>query len=188
MKNMNDKTKKRLILAGGVMISVALLVMIGVRFVKEPITDTEIPVQSSETSDVVVDDANNTATTEKEEEVTAAPIEVTEEPKQDSSAVDTGTEQTIQADIPEKPTYTEEQLTDPTQKPNGEKADPPKEEEKDTTPTATPTPKPEKTETTEEQKTSGGLPGFDSVPDGGENQVIEADDMYENGNKIGDMD
>ena len=34
----------------------------------------------------------------------------------------------------------------------------------------------------------GELPGFDNVPDGGTNQVINADDMYENGNKIGDMD
>ena len=47
-----------------------------------------------------------------------------------------------------------------------------------------------KTEKKTESKTksSGGLPGFDKVPDGGKNHVTEADDMYENGNKIGDMD
>lgn len=185
MKNMNDKTKKRLILAGGVLISAVLLVMIGARFTKEPVTEADVPSQSTEISDVMVEDPNEIATTEKEEEVTAVPTGVTEEPKQDSGVVDTGTEQKIQEDIPEKPTYTKEQLTDPTQKPNGEKVESPKAEEKDTTPTATP--KPKKTETSTEQNASGGLPGFDSVPDGGANQVTEADDMYENGNKIGDM-
>lgn len=34
----------------------------------------------------------------------------------------------------------------------------------------------------------GGLPGFDNVPDGGANQGEYLDDMYENGNKIGEMD
>lgn len=185
MKNMNDKTRKHLIVTGGVVISVALLIMIGAKLTKEPVTEAVVPKQSTENSEVVVDKPTDTATTEKEEVVTVAPIEVTEEPQKDSGAVDTGTDQTIQADIPEKPTYTEEQLTDPTQKPNGEKVDPPKAEE-DKIPTATP--KLEKTETTSKQNTSGSLPGFDSVPDGGSNQVIEADDMYENGNKIGDMD
>ena len=45
------------------------------------------------------------------------------------------------------------------------------------------TPPPEQPST----NTSGGLPGFDNVPNAGENQVTEADDMYENGNKIGIM-
>ena len=183
MKNLSDKTKKSMIVAGGVVMSAALLIMIGMKFVKEPDVEAEVPVQSTENSGVVVEEPSTAKTAEKEE-VTAAPIEVTEVPQSDSGAVDTGTEQTIQADIPEKPTYTEEQLTDPTQTPNGEKVETPTAEE-ETTPTTTPTPK--KTETTTEQNTSGGLPGFDSVPDGGSNQVIEADDMYENGNKIGDM-
>ncbi|MGB4659867.1 MAG: DUF6550 family protein [Mobilitalea sp.] len=185
MKNMNDKTKKRLIVAGGMVMSVALIVMIGVRLTKAPTDEVVIPAQSAEISDVVVDNQNDEETSEKEEAVTVAPIEVTKEPQKDSGAVDAGTDQKIQGDVPEKPTYTEEQLTDPTQKPNGEKVESPTVED-DTTPTATP--KPEKTETTTEQNTSGGLPGFDSVPDGGSNQVVEADDMYENGNKIGNMD
>ena len=40
----------------------------------------------------------------------------------------------------------------------------------------------------EKPQGGGGLPGFDNVPDGGANQVTNADDMYENGNKIGSMD
>ena len=39
MKNMNDKTKKRVVLACGLVISVALVVMIGARFTKAPVTE-----------------------------------------------------------------------------------------------------------------------------------------------------
>lgn len=39
MKNMNDKTKKKLVVAGGLVISVALIVMIGSRFTKEPVAE-----------------------------------------------------------------------------------------------------------------------------------------------------
>ena len=37
------------------------------------------------------------------------------------------------------------------------------------------------------QSSSSGLPGFDYVPYAGPNIMIKADDMYENGNKIGTM-
>ena len=37
------------------------------------------------------------------------------------------------------------------------------------------------------QPSSSGLPGFDYVPYAGPNIVIKAEDMYENGNKIGTM-
>lgn len=186
MKNLSDKTKKRLIAAGGAVISVALLVMIGSRFAKEPDTEEVVPAQSTEISDVVIDVPNTTVTAEKEEEVTAAPILVTEEPQKDSGAVDTGTEQKIQADIQDKPTYTEEQLTDPTQKPNGEKIESSSTKEKAASPTATPTPK--KTETASDQNTSGGLPGFDSVPDGGANQVIDGESDGDINKQVGTMD
>ena len=183
MKNLSDKAKKRLIVAGGIAISAALLLMIGSRFVKEPDTGSEVPVQSTEISGVVVEEPG-TANTAEKEEVAATPIEVTEVPQSDSGAVDTGTEQTIQADIPEKPTYTEEQLTDPTQTPSGEKVEIPTVKE-ETTPTATSTPR--KTETTSEQSTSGGLPGFNSVPDGGSNQVIDGESDGDINKQVGTM-
>ena len=182
MKNMNDKTKKRVILAGGLVISVALIVMIGARFTKAPVNEAIHNAQNTEISEVVVENPNG-AETNKNNEVKVEPIVVPKETQVDGGADDTGTDQKIQGDVPDKPIYTEEQLTDPTQKPDGEKVDPPKTEEKKPT-----TPKPNKPVTTTEQKPSGGLPGFDSVPDGGANQVIEVNDMYENGNKIGDMD
>ena len=37
------------------------------------------------------------------------------------------------------------------------------------------------------QPSSSGLPGFDFAPYAGPNTAIKADDMYENGNKIGTM-
>lgn len=194
MKNRNDKTKKWLIVAGGVVICAALLVMIGTKLKKEPVTETEVPAQSTEISDVVVDDTNNTATKEKEEEVTVAPIEVTEEPQKDSGAVDTGTEQKIQGDIPKKPTHTKEQLTDPTKKPNGEKVDSPKAKSKDTKPTPKSKKTEKKAETKTEKKTesktksSGGLPGFDKVPDGGKNHVSEGESDGDINKQVGTMD
>jgi cytoskeletal protein RodZ len=188
MNNMNDKTKKRLIMVGGLAISVALIVMIGGKLTKEPVAEEINQTQSTAFSDVVVEKPNGTETN-KNDEVTVEPIEVPKETKVDSGADDTGTEQKIQGEVPDKPTYTDKQLKDPTQKPDGEKVDPPKSEEKNPTTTTKPKPKPKpnKPVTTTEQKPSGGLPGFDSVPDGGANQVIEVNDMYENGNKIGDM-
>ena len=95
--------------------------------------------------------------------------------------VDTGTEQTIQGDVT-KPEYTEEELKNPDQKPNGEPVtdnDKVQDHNKVETPVTPPAP----------SKPSGGnsIPGFDNVPDGGANQGEYVDDMYENGNKVGTM-
>lgn len=186
MKNINDKTAKWLIVSGGILISVVLIILINGRFQKEPIIEQVVPETELVTSEVKVEEVKVPEPVEKTEvivepiETTAATIEVT------AAAVGAEVNQAIQEDIPEKPTYTEEQLADPTQTPNGEKVEPPKEVTK---PTTTETVKPETTTTTKpaEQKTTGGLPGFENVPDGGANQVIEATDMYENGNKVGEM-
>ena len=182
MKNMNDKTKKRVILAGGLVISVALIVMIGARFTKAPVNEAINNAQNTEISEVVVENPNG-AETNKNVEVKVEPIVVPKETQVDSGSDDTGTDQTIQGDVPDKPIYTEEQLTDPTQKPDGEKVDPPKTEEKKPT-----TPKPNKPVTTTEQKPSGGLPGFDSVPDGGANQVINGESDGDINKEVGSMD
>ncbi len=185
MKNMNDKTKKRVILAGGLVISVALIVMIGARFTKAPVTEAINNTQNTEISKVVVENPNG-AEINKNDEVKVEPIVVPKETQVDSGADNTGTDQTIQGDVPDKPTYIEAQLTDPTQKPDGEKVDPPKSEDKN--PTTTTTPKPNKPVTTTEQKPSGGLPGFDSVPDGGANQVINGESDGDINKEVGSMD
>lgn len=90
----------------------------------------------------------------------------------------TGTEQTIQGDSV-KPEYTEEELKDPTKTPDGTPVEgTPEPQDHNNV-----TPPPEQPST----NTSGGLPGFDHVPNAGENQGEYLDDMYENGNKIGIM-
>ena len=96
--------------------------------------------------------------------------------------MDTGTEQTIQGDVT-KPEYTEEELKNPDQKPNGEPVT-----EKETvqahdkveTPVTPPAP----------SKPSGGnsIPGFDNVPNAGANQGEYVDGDGDINKQVGTMD
>lgn len=181
MKNMNDKTKKWLLVAGGLALSAVLVVAITSQFKTEKPTDAPLPTQSSPVSDVTVD-PNAPDTTEEEKDVVIQPPEITPPASSDNGAVNTGTEQTIQGDVT-KPEYTEDELKNPDQKPNGDPVtddDKVQDHDKVETPVTPPAP----------SKPSGGnsIPGFDNVPDGGANQGERLDDMYENGNKIGIMD
>jgi hypothetical protein len=177
MKNMTDKTKKRFVIAGGLAISAVLVILIAGEFKTPTTDDVDIPNSRSESQSVV---AETPDITEKENDIKVPNIELPNE-TENLNGDDKGTDQTIQSDIPDKPTYTEEELTNPEQKPNGEKVDKPTEEN--------PTP-PQTQEHPKEQpsKPTGGLPGFDNVPNMGDNQTIVDDGMYENGNKIGIMD
>lgn len=180
MKNMNDKTKKWLLVAGGLALCAVLVVAITGQFKTEKPTDAPLPSQSSSVSDVTVD-PSTPDNTEKEKDVVIQTPDATPPASSDNGAVDTGTEQTIQGDVT-KPEYTEEQLTNPNQKPNGDpvtEADTVQDHDKVETPVTPPAP----------SKPSGGnsIPGFDNVPDGGANQGEYVDDMYENGNKVGTM-
>ena len=172
MKNMTDKTKKRLVIASGLAISAVLVILIAGAFKTPTTDDVDIPNSSSEPQSVVVE---TPGTTEKENEI------VVPKETENLNGDDKGTDQTIQSDIPDKPTYTEEELTNPEQKPNGEKVDKPTEEN--------PTPPQTQDKPTEKPSNpTGGLPGFDNVPNAGENETIYVDGMKENGNKVGTMD
>ena len=199
MKNRNNKVKKWLLVATGLVVSVVLIILIGSKFETESVVDVNISQKSMENNDVEVDTSEQLDS--EEVEVTVPPVEVTEDNGQDGGLGDSKTEQKIQEDIPDKPTYTEEQLTDPTQKPNGEKVDSPKVIKTDPTPTATPKPakvdkEPEKadkkpakkSENKAKKDSSGGPPGFDNVPDGGDNQVIYGDSDGDIEKQIGIMD
>lgn len=168
MKNMTDKTKKRFVIAGGLAISAVLVILIAGEFKTPTTDDVDIPNSRSESQSVV---AETPDITEKENDIKVPNIELPNE-TENLNGDDKGTDQTIQSDIPDKPTYTEEELTNPEQKPNGEKVDKPTEENPKEQPS----------------KPTGGLPGFDNVPNMGDNQTIVDDGMYENGNKIGIMD
>lgn len=181
---MNEKMKKRLAIGGCAVIGIALAAAIGLQFQKAPTQADILPPESTESSEVTVAPPETTPITvpsaeEKEVTVTVPPATAAPESSKAVDSRPTQTDQTEQSIQPEatKPVVTEEQKKDMTQKPNGEAVTgEPEVVDHDTyTPPA------------EEPKSNGGLPGFDHVPDGGANQVIPADDMYENGNKIGDM-
>ncbi|KAF5038045.1 MAG: DUF6550 family protein [Sedimentibacter saalensis] len=185
MKNINNRTKKYLFVASGVTVIALLIAIIGSQFEKEPVADAVIPQNKNEVTDVMIDKSE---IEENEDDIIVEPVIIPEQIQTDTGAIDTGTEQKIQGDVPEKPTYTEEQLTDPTQKPNGEKVEPSREEIEEVIQEAP------ITETNSEPQ--GGdkkdgqiyLPGFGWVKDeGGGGEGTVAEDMYENGNKIGDM-
>ncbi len=175
MKNISDKTKKWLVVGVSLAVCVVLVVLIGSRFATEPQTDDPLPSQSSEPSDVTVD-----TDAEKEKEVVVTTPDVSDAVGTDSTATgsgadDSGTEQTIQSDVI-KSEYTDEQLTDPSQKPNGEPAK--------TTPSAQSSPPP----SSSGSSGGGGLPGFDNVPNLGENQGGTTDGDGDINKQVGEMD
>ena len=187
---MTDKTKKYLAIGGGAVICAGLLVAISLQFGKPPTGVDKLPEDSASATQIVVDPSiSSTSGTEESTEGKDVVIPPATTPKSDvvsSQPVDTRpaqtdqTEQAIQPEVTKPAPPSEEALQDPTTKPDGTKVDtPPAPVDHDTyTPPAD----------TGDQNSGGGLPGFDNVPDGGANQVIEAPDMYENGNKIGSMD
>lgn len=116
MKNINDRLKKWLLIAGGLALSVVLMVAIMSQFKAPPTNDSDLPEQNSGTQKVAVE---NPDIIEKEDDIKVPQIQIQEESKT-GNGIDKGTDQTIQPD-PIKPEYTDEQLKNPEQKPNGEK-------------------------------------------------------------------
>ena len=171
---MSDKTKRRLAIAGTAVIGLALVVAIGMRFAKEPAkpdASSQEPVSSSDVAPVIQDN------TEKKEVVVSP--QPTQEP-------DTSETRPPQTDLPEQKLQ-----PDPVKPEAPAKPELPKDADT-TNPSKPPEYKPEDTEkkpaAESKPQGGGGLPGFDNVPDGGANQGEYLDDMYENGNKIGEMD
>ncbi len=181
MNNINDKTKRRLIVASGLIISVILIVLITTQFKKEPIEDVVLPNQSVETNDIIVE---KPVITEKEDEIIVPEVKIP-----DTEKIDTGTEQTIQGDVEKPKEPTEEQLTDPTQKPNGEKVEtPPEPVEHDKVEKPTETPK--NTDEPQGGDTNNGkiyVPGFGWIDDVGEGQGTAVDGEGDINKQIGNM-
>ncbi|WP_317855138.1 DUF6550 family protein [Chakrabartyella piscis] len=170
---MKDKVKKWIVIIGGIVVCVMLVALIGSTLQKETVEEVEIVEEQMEEKEMVVEEL------ELDDDIVIAPQPIPSTAIEDMEIVngdDEGTEQTIQPDA-EKPTYTEEELTNPYQTPNGIPVEPPEEGEE-------PTP----VENQIPSQSTGGLPGFDNVPYLGENEVIYAEDMYQNGNKVGIMD
>ena len=180
---MKDSTKKRLIIAGLAAVSVLLIFGISRVLYKEPVQ--ELPQESKPTEEVeLVVDTVETGQVQDESESTEETKELVIEVETENS-VESG-EQEIQPEPkktedekPEEPpvltedAYTTEPITPPAY-----------EEPEDTTPPADDTPK--------TGYTKYGMiyiEGFGWVVDnGGGGSGTVADDMYENGNKVGIMD
>jgi hypothetical protein len=180
---MKDSTKKRLIIAGLVAVSVLLIFGISRVLYKEPVQ--ELPQESKPTEEVeLVVDTVETGQVQDESESTEETKELVIEVETENS-VESG-EQEIQPEPkktedekPEEPPALTEDVdaTEPTTPPAYEKPE-------DTTPPADDTPK-----TGDTKDGMIYIEGFGWVVDnGGGGSGTVADDMYENGNKVGIMD
>ena len=171
MKKLSDQNKRRLTVAGLGVVCVALMIAISSRFhIEKPKDNT------AASSFTVSDEVNVKPESDKTADQTDVTVPASEASASSSQAsgsgVSSGTKQSIQSDVskPEAPKEIPKPQGDTT---NQSKA---------------PTYKPEDTEKKSvDSKQQGGLPGFDNVPNGGSNQGSYAGDMYENGNKIGEM-
>lgn len=180
---MKDSTKKRLIIAGLAAVCVLLIFGISKVLYKEPVQT--LPEESKPTKEMeLVVDTEETGHVQDESESTEETKELVIEVETESS-VENG-EQEIQPEPmktedekPEEPTALTEDAdtTEPTTPPAYEELE-------DTTPPADDTPS--------HGDTKDGviyIDGFGWVPnEGGGGSGSNADDMYENGNKVGIMD
>lgn len=192
---MTEKTKRNLAIGGGAVICIALIAAIGLQFGKAPAGEDVLPADTPPASEVVVDPGEAaTGKTEEKELVIQTGSTETEQETGSTKPVDTRpaqtdqSEQSIQPEVT-KPAEPEETVkTDPTQKPDGTKVETPPvpvEHEEVVTPTET-VPVTDQPQGGETQDGKVYLPGFGWVTDTGSDGTT-ADDMYENGNKIGEM-
>lgn len=197
---MTEKTKKYLTIGGGAVICAGLIVAISLQFGKAPAGGDKLPEESSTAAQITaapsVPASGMTEQSTEEKEVVIRPnSDAAAGSSEASQPVDTRPaqtdqpEQSIQPEVT-KPAEPEEAVrTDPTQKPDGTKVDTP------------PTPVahedvevPTETEAVAGQPQGGDVqdgktyfPGFGWVEGTGNTHGTTADDMYENGNKIGEM-
>lgn len=185
---MNNKMKKWLTVIGCLAICAVLVVLIGQQFKSPKPVDNPLPPQSSDVSNVTVD-PKVPQNTEKEKDVTIAPSDTTQPTSTDNGAVSSGTEQTIQGDV-SKPEYTEEQLKNPEQKPNGDEVteqDKPVDHDKVEKPKTTPK---------SDGQPQGGdtkdgkiyVPGFGWIDDIGDGQGTRVDGDGDINKQVGNMD
>ena len=167
MKDINDKTKKRLAVAGCMAACIMLVVLISSSLIPEKSVESQIPSQSSQSSDVTV---NSNA--EKEKDVVVTTLNTSQPAITDNGADSSGTDQTIQGDVSKPSAPSKEQMTDPSQKPNA---------------STKPDSSTDSTSAGGSTQGGGGLPGFDNVPDGGPNQGETVDGDGDINKQVGEM-
>ena len=193
---MNEKMEKWLSIGGCAVMGIALAVAIGLQFQKAPTRADVLPPESTKSAEVTVAPPETTSkptqpAEEKEITVTVPPTTAAPESTQAVDSRPAQTDQTEQSIQPEatKPVVTEEQKKDMTQKPNGETVTgEPEVVDHDTYTPPAEEPKPDEPQGGSQKDGKIYVPGFGWIEDnGGGGSGTTADDMYENGNKIGDM-
>ncbi len=197
---MTDKTKRGIIVTGGLIVSVALIFGIAKQLQKAPIDDVGIAEKTTENTTITVPEQ---LPTETEISLHIEPISTTTS-TENSSGDDDGFEQEIQPDPEPKPTAPSEEFLETATTPPD--INPPEMTENEPTETET-----TETEITEKEENSVTSPPKNSEPKHGDTRVnngknemyflgfgwIEdegggaeghkAEDMYQNGNKVGIM-
>lgn len=203
---MKRKHKQMLLIAGCAVACIVLVAVIGSRFrtpleitstVAESSTETEGVTIAMEPNPEMQETSTERATEETPEETkeiaiqteSAKPAEI----RETKAAVPAQTDQKEQAIqlSPEKPTEPPEKvLSDPTQKPDGEKVEgtPVAEEHGAVVPPSEPPAQAGEPQYWDTQDGKIYVPGFGWIDEIGEGQGTVAEDVYENGNKIGIMD
>lgn len=182
---MTEKMKKRLAIAGACAIGLALVVAIGLQFQKATVEPDTLPQQPQNSASVAPE-------VQKPEVVVTPPSASTSQPAESLPPQTDLPEQKFQPD-PVKP-----EAPEPPKTKDGSDRKPSAGKDHEFTPESPDTPptyKPEETEkkpapTPEPSKPQGGggLPGFDNVPDGGANQVIEGKSDGDINKQVGTMD
>ncbi|OLS03543.1 DUF6550 family protein [Tissierella creatinophila] len=212
MKVFNDRTKKWLVVASGLLICAALVFMISSKFQKEPVEEVALPSGGDTINDIIVEkdneinidkgnlekiDDNTIGNAEKEDkekieasekEINVPAIKVSDT-QNNKNGVDKGTNQTIQGDVKKAKEPTKEELTDPTKKPDGEKVEePPKNIDHDKVEKPEEPPK-KKDEPQGGDKKDGKIfvPGFGWIDDVGEGEGTKVDGDGDINKQIGDM-
>jgi hypothetical protein len=183
---LTDKTTKRLTAAGLGAVCVVLVIAIALQF------KTEAPDEiSTQPSGTLSDEVNTSDIIPSPlAGVNVPPINQAEASASPADTGDsTGTEQSIQAEVVKPTEPTQEEKTDSSKTPDGQKVDmvTPMEHDKVTKPSNPPSAETPRSGDKKDGKIY--VPGFGWIDDsGGGGSGTTAEDMYENGNKIGNMD
>lgn len=183
---LKDRTKKRLMLAGLGVLSVVLVVAIAAQFRTGTPADRKADA-SSTASDASVPSISAPGATGSSPDVSVPAVSAPDTASQ-GGAKDTGdssgTDQSIQAEVTKPSEPSAEAKTNPNQTPDGKKAS----KTDNGTPTADSSSEPSTPKSGDQKDGKIYVPGFGWIEDnGGGGSGTTAGDMYENGNKIGNM-
>ncbi|PPK80696.1 hypothetical protein BXY41_106287 [Lacrimispora xylanisolvens] len=191
---LSDRKKKWGIVTGISFMCIILVIAIVSRFKTETLVEAEattaalITTTDSPTISTLSVMGEETTTPVTTQEVSVQPTSTEAEIQNMDTGDSSGTKQSIQPEVTKPAEPLEEAKKDPTKTPSGEKVTTAVQaEESEVQSTTTPTQSPSESENNHEGEIY--VPGFGWVEDnGGSVSGTTAEDMFENGNKIGSMD